>query len=231
MNYKIIQNEIALREFIDWLPEISNQERLYCSLLARNKYLEDKKAMGTDKIGLKSFLSSKKDLFNKIWQLEVPFGAYVCNKTMQPVPQEALVVYVTYNPRDIVEATFDTIDLLNKKVRRAFDGYNPKSITLTAFQTSIPKSANFFDFDFDFCSLEEKREELESCVNKDALSYIITRGGFHALVNLKKMESKYEKSYVSKIAKIKGCDVKNNTKGMIPVPGTVQSNFCPKLIK
>ena len=38
--YEIIKDEEALKDFIDWLPELGGDLSYYVSLLARNKYLE-----------------------------------------------------------------------------------------------------------------------------------------------------------------------------------------------
>ena len=41
MNYKIVENEKQLKEFIDWLPELEENEKYFVSLFARKKYCED----------------------------------------------------------------------------------------------------------------------------------------------------------------------------------------------
>ena len=37
-NYKIISDPDALKEFIEWLPELEDNEKFYLSLFARKKY-------------------------------------------------------------------------------------------------------------------------------------------------------------------------------------------------
>ena len=39
MNYKIIENEPQLVEFIEWLPELQENEYYFVSLFARKKIL------------------------------------------------------------------------------------------------------------------------------------------------------------------------------------------------
>lgn len=229
MNYQIIKNEYALREFIEWLPELKPSEKFYISLLGRNKYLQDKTPLKTDKLSLKRFSSNKKFLFRKIQQLEVPLGAYTYGKEDLPVPPECLVLYITPNPRDLEKAAKATIIELQKKTWSAYDGYNPHSICLSSIQESAG-TVKWYDFDFDAVELDATLELLKKVVNIDCCSFIKTRGGFHVLVEIAKVSPEFKKSWNSQISKIKGCDVRG-TSTLVPIPGCVQSGHVPTLIK
>ncbi|HNC59765.1 MAG TPA: hypothetical protein PLP33_30365 [Leptospiraceae bacterium] len=225
MNYTIIKNESALREFIDWLPELLPHEKYYLSLLARNKYLEDKSLVKGDKISLKRFTSDKKYMFNKIKQLEIEIGAYTSGDNL-PVPQESLALYITPNPRDLVKAAKNTTKLLIDKVFADYDGYNPHSLCLSEIQKSSG-TIKYFDFDFDNVEIDSCFLKLEKVINMDACTFVRTRGGFHLLVEIAKIEDKYKKSWNPAISKL-GCDVKG-TSNLLPVPGTTQGGFIPIL--
>ena len=73
MNYQIISDETALQNFINWLPELQDNEKYYVSPFARKKYAENR-AQGNDKTQLKRFTSNKERLIDKIKQLEIPVG-------------------------------------------------------------------------------------------------------------------------------------------------------------
>lgn len=226
MNYRIINDREKLREFIEWLPDLLPEEKFYISLLGRNKYDGNLKK---DKLQLKRFTADKLRLFGKIEQLEVPFGAYSYGNDNLPVPQDCLALYISPNPRSLVKATQATILELQKKSWAAYDGYNPHSICLSNIQSSNG-TVKYFDFDFDGVSIEEAKSEIWRAVNLDACTFIQTYGGFHLLVDIKKVDNKFKKSWNPQITKIKGCDVRG-TSGMIPVPGCSQGNFCPILVK
>lgn len=49
MNYKVINDEQLLKDFIAWLPECNEQEQYYISLLARSKYLSGDSVIKSDK--------------------------------------------------------------------------------------------------------------------------------------------------------------------------------------
>lgn len=120
MNYIIITDEIKLKEFIEWLPELLPNEKYYLALFSRKKYIKDISIKHiADKSQLKRFTSDKTKLFNKIKQLEVPYGTYTLGDTI--IPQESLAFYITVNPRDMYKASINTIVKLAQSIRVTAD--------------------------------------------------------------------------------------------------------------
>ena len=95
-NYKIIHNKEALLQFIDWLPELEDNEKFYLSLFARKKYCPDL-IKSNDKTQLRRFTSNKARMYDKIKQLELQIGDWKLKDVS--APQESLVVYIMPNPR------------------------------------------------------------------------------------------------------------------------------------
>jgi hypothetical protein len=65
-------------------------------------------------------------------------------------------------------------------------------------------------------------------INKDCLHILQTRGGFHVLAELKKIELKYKNTWYNNITKLNKIDVKGNN--FIPIPGCTQDGFVPRFI-
>lgn len=59
MRYKIIQDEEAFREFIDWLPDLEDGEQFYYALFARSKYAPNS-GLKSDKAQLARGVSEKR---------------------------------------------------------------------------------------------------------------------------------------------------------------------------
>ena len=139
MNYEIIKDEKILDEFIESLPILSEDEVFYICLFARSKYLteEQKGQMShikSDKAQLKRVVANKKNLKTKLKQMQCPIGSYIQYKTNvpdNPVPQEALAVYMTINPRSLSLATRNS---LKKFVEMVADNtthsFNPNNFSM-----------------------------------------------------------------------------------------------------
>jgi hypothetical protein len=225
-NYKIITDEKALREFIEWLPELEDGECYYVALFARSKYGKHIMNMSADKQQLKRFTSTKEYLYEKIEQLEIKLGNY--HQKHQPIPQEALALYITPNPRSYEKAAVKSTKSLLDLVTKPYSGYNPHQEVLSAIQTS-PSRKVYFDLDFDGVKIEDAKPKIVELINEDCLTFIETRGGFHVLIKLDMVDRKYIKNWHNNLTKLDGCDVRGDN--LLPIPGTYQGSFTPKIYK
>lgn len=219
MNYKIIQDEEKLREFIDWLPGLRPNEQYYLALFFRKKYCPIVKS---DKGQLKRFTSKKEYLYHKIKQLECELGSYKIDGIN--LPNDGLALYITPNPRDLELATKNSMINFANKITQPYSNYNPHQEVLSEIQKSCSRKI-YMDFDFDGIYLKDFKSLLVDKINADACTFVQTRGGFHLLVKLDSIEQKYKKSWYQEIAKIEGCDVRGDN--LLPVIGCTQGGFVP----
>lgn len=227
MTYKIIQDEVILDQFIDWLPELEPNEVFYACLFARKKYAPDL-VQSSDKTQLKRFLAKKSTLKDKIRQLECPVGSYVLKG--RPVPQESLVLYLNPNPRNVVKATYagikELVDLLQNKAT----DFNPVQEMMSCVQRSKGRTV-WFDVDIDECDpavLDETIGRVHSSINPDCLTFVKTRGGVHCLVEVNKIEKQYAKTWHKDICSLPNVDQTSDQ--LLPVPGCCQGGFIPHFI-
>lgn len=217
MNYKIITDLTKLKEFIEWLPELKDNEKYYCCLFARKKYCKDVVKIRSDKGQLKRFLATKENLLVKIKQLEIQDSDYVLKDT--PVPQEALALYISPNPRCLKKAAFQmlkkTADLIYND-----NNYNIHAEAMSCIQRSKSKT---YHVDFDIDTKDVDLSLMDSILPKKAYKILETRGGYHILVDISKVtEHKYWHSGITNIF-----PVDQTGDNMIPVPGTHQGGFTP----
>lgn len=228
MNYRVVLDERVLKPFIDWLPDLEPDETYYVCLLARAKYCKEIVHIKSDKVQMKRFTSNKERLFEKIKQLECPYGFYR-QKVTTVIPQEALALYITPNPRSFLKAGKQALIKLSTLIGKPYDGWNPHQEMMSEIQKAKSRSV-FVDFDFDDISFEEVEEDILKNINKEAISILNTRGGFHCLVETSKINSTFRSKWYNELVKVqqaKSSDKDNRGDGMIPVPGCVQGNFMP----
>lgn len=231
MNYKIVTDEVELKKFIDWLPELEEHEKYYMCLFARNKYCRELSHIKSDKAQLKRFVSDKERMFYKIKQLETEVGNY--RQKDVGVPQEALALYITVNPRDMYKASINTMVKLANCIRDQNVLMNPHQEALSEIQRTKSRTC-VVDFDIDLDSATQAMEigvaitSVKASVNPEAVSYLKTRGGMHVLVDPAKVIPEYKNKFYQNISKIKDVDQAGDL--LIPVPGTYQGGFTPHFI-
>lgn len=223
--YIIITDKEKLREFIEWLPDLKNDECYYVCLFARSKYAKEY-GLSSDKQQLKRFTTSKEYLIEKLEQLEIQLDRYY--QKHSPIPQQALAVYITPNPRSYVKATKESLKKFADLITNEYNGYNPHQEVLSQIQVACG-TKKYFDLDFDNTTIEEMKPMIDGKINEDCLTYVQTRGGFHLLVEFEKIEKQYIKNWYNNLTKLPNCDVRGDN--LLPIPGTYQGGFTPVLFK
>lgn len=215
-NYKIIADEEKLDEFIDFLPELKESETWYLQLFARKKYLP----YGTIQSGQQSlarFVCKKDRLKEKIRRLEIPLGRYKNRDVV--LPQEALVLYMNPNPRCHEKAAKNLLKVLADKVTKKYEHYNTYHLAMTELHKACSRKV-FIDFDFDNIKFEDIEDKIREHINPEAATIVNTRGGFHLLIRLDKVEEQYRKTWHRNISSL-GADVIGDC--LLPIPGCFQS--------
>lgn len=228
MNYQIIADEEKLLEFIDWLPELQENEKYYVSLFARKKYT-DNPLIKADKAQLKRFASTKDRLFHKIRQLEIPLGYWKLRDI--EVPQESLALYISVNPRSMKNATI----MMGKRCWDLIESqnFNVHAEALSCIQKSKSRTC-FVDFDIDDKSVKVDLEWLNREIGEENYAVIETRGGFHLLIvpdaaSKFRRENYNDKNWFQTVRNKFPVDQSGDQ--LLPVVGTFQGGFAPKFIK
>ena len=222
MNYEIIKSEAKLEQFVNWLPTLLPNETYYFALFCRKKYYP---ILKSDKTQLKRFVSRKELIVSKIRQLECAIGSY--KQDHIEIPNGALSLYVTSNPRNMEAAAKNSLKRFADLVTREYSFYNPQSEVLNELQKSAG-TKHFFDLDFDNVEMDPVLNEIDK-VLPGKYDVIKTKGGFHVLVKLAELTGDEKKTWHKHVTSLPGCDVRGDN--LIPVPGCCQADFTPQLIE
>ena len=228
MRYQIILDEEVLDSFIDFLPELHDDEVYYLSLMARcdgDKLpsVKDGQIYGSRR------LVKKKDIKRCLREFEVPVGTY--ERKGVPIPQDCLSPYITINPRSLTKASRSVAVSLTERLLNG-DHVNPVDFSLTTVHKSIG-TKHFLDFDFDFDHRQPGPHwtdhtlysalstEDEFRFRFDKFIALRTRGGIHIIVPADSVGNKY-----AEIICLPFLD-EHGSHGMIPIPGCSQRGFMP----
>jgi len=212
MNYEIIGAIDILRDWVKELPDLSEDERFYLTTLARKKYQAD---LPTSLQSFGRFLVKKERIIQTIAECQVELDLY---KAKGVTVKNGLVVYMHPNPRDLRKATLKSFAVLGQRLSTNTP-FNPINDLHTVAQKT-PGNKKWVSFDFDEADVG-KQDTLKSrirAITDDSTTFIVTSGGFHALVE----SSKCPKSqWYTEIVKL-GPDVKGDM--LSPIPGTWQGS-------
>lgn len=230
--HKIIQDERELNKFIDWLPDLYENESYYIVLQARKKYMPE--LSSSDTVEIQRFPSVQKDrIKERLRQLECPVGSYRTKKG-QVVSNDGLVIYINTNPRSTRKASFELLkDLADHIAKGASDPnyrFNPARWADRQMHKQKSRTCHVhFDID-EPESFTEVINGFSFVCGYDSITVFETRGGCHVLVDPKKVPVEKRKTWYQKVKKMfsEECDQAGDL--MLPIPGCVQGGFSPKMI-
>jgi hypothetical protein len=143
------------------------------------------------------------------------------------MPSEALALYITPNPRSHILATKEAIKMMADYLTSKYNGYRLDQDVISCIQRNCSRKV-YFDLDFDGVNLTDTVAQIVQHINADCLKVLETRGGFHVLVKLSDIDSKYKRSWYNSITSLAGVDVRGDN--LVPVPGCTQGMFTPRFV-
>lgn len=223
-NYQIVTDEKTLDDFIETLPNTTENEVFYLCLFGRHKYCSTWKN-AKDHNQLARFLARKNQIKEKIRRLECPLGSFTRDGV--PAPQECLALYVGLNPRSLARANRNLLVELAKRVADGQTGFNPVTLAHTEVHKAVGQK-KYISFDIDGTPPEDIQrcdEKIKRIIPVDSYRLLITKGGFHIIVELDKVKE-VKTPWYKELSAFTGCDVKGTDK-LTPVPGCYQGGFAP----
>jgi hypothetical protein len=230
--YTLIRNEETLKSFIEFLPELKENESYFLILIARKKWFPESDIPSAVKLKRES-VNSKEKIIQVLKQWEVSSDCYT--SFSKPIHQNNLGVYIGYNPKNQYKACFDLIEKSLEAIKSSRKNINIKSMANDVIQ-SANGSKNFIDVDVDIKEGEDYLEivkHIKKCIggdeNNEYLTFVKTSGGFHCLIRLEKL--KEDNDIGNWYQRIKRHDFKSElnimTHDLMPLVGCNQGLFVP----
>lgn len=242
----MIHNKEQFNKFISILAPLKEDEVYFVSLSCRNKYMTDEErefyALGRTEMFGRTLIKNLNDIdfyMNKLYSNLV----YKTTKNGKSIPEKGLVTYININPSSMLLAYNMFQQETNKKVFEYVQStLNEKTKNLAAFGNldreflnCVQKSRSrkvFIDIDFDTKNYDYV-DRFKGVLNKHDVKYhvICTHGGYHVVIVKDSLPSSFnlhkEIWDLNEMVKTFEGDgeVIFNKNQMVPVPGTMQSNF------
>lgn len=203
--YQFLHDESELDKYLSILRKaykLEKDEVFQIYLFSRNKYLtpEQKAVVDLSRANVvnRQIIDSleTKDVVKALRKMECAFGAYT-DRSGNPLPQNALIPYISYNPVSPITAFADTqrcfveymIELNNAGDKT--DVYNRLKKIDSQYRTQLHHAFSrklFIDVDFDFPDREYGNKTTTAFVKRLAENgveahRVETRGGYHVLIN------------------------------------------------
>lgn len=233
--YSIVKDEAELNKFIEFLPDLKPEQKFYYCLFARKKYRATE-GLKSDKCQLKRGTTTKERMLRDFQKLEVRAGLYEIDGI--PIQQDSLVLYISPNPTDMTKSALKTAKQIVSDVAEGKRLKSPQATALSEIQVNVVRKYFNIDIDFTIEGFKYDKVGIENmirameCVNEEAINFVYTKGGFHILVEYKKIDKEFEKSWYRNFSTLRSdlfqVDMENG-KGLLPVPGCVQSTYVPHL--
>ncbi len=223
--YNIVGDEGIVRDFLNILPDLEQNEHYYYQMLARKKY---NSSLPNSEYQLKRGINSDKErLLNSLYRLEIYEGLYTFDG--MSLPNDSLVTYITHSPVNHIKAYKAVNDYINEnsfKIQGKPFKKNPQSIALTAM-ANARSYAKFFDFDMDCgdkLTVDKVKEYCEDIFDGNVVYHLVhTFGGFHILVDVSTIKDKYlKKTWHNKFYELPYIDRNASGGRLVPIPGTYQ---------
>lgn len=237
MSYALVHDRKEVEKFESLFYSKTNDgyERVFLMYIsARNKYCPELSNNGCFKrtvIRYNDRLEDHRRLFNDIQHYEIPLHAYKDKNHRAVVPQEALALYASINPRNAVHAaqdlTKEILDMTFLYDKAYFSSIDQK------FKNKLQKhSVNVYvGIDLDTKD-EEVYQELIADITRFVNIYVVieTHGGYHIIIPKRELQRTFngmsagQYLYKALPGKYKALDKVSNDL-FSPIPGTIQGGF------
>ena len=239
MTYDLLPSPDDLRAFVGAVvPDLTDDEALLLFLNARAKYLSDDErralAMPSTLILRREVIARKEQITERVAHFCIREGHYT-DRDGRPIPEHALAVYLTPNPRSQRKAALATLKALADGL---FED-RPLRVVRTAvssLHTSVSRKT-YLDLDLDLGDgddLDGLLARVREALGNTVAPVVHTRGGAHVLVETKTLDPAVKKTFYREIQEISGAmagEIEIRSDTMVPVPGTRQGGAVVRLAR
>ena len=237
MTYDLLPAPDELERFTRTvIPDLDEDEALLLFLNARGKYLSETErralSMPSTLVLRREVITRKDQIASVIAGLCARTGHYT-DRAGHPIPEHALAVYLTPNPRSQRKAALATL----KDLADSLYAGKPVRVVRTAvsnLHTSASRKT-YLDLDIDLGDgddLPDLLAQIRRALGSTTAPVVHTRGGAHVLVRTKTLDPSVKKTFYREVqaisrAMVGEIEIRSDT--MVPVPGTRQGGTAVRL--